>query len=107
MIANPSRVREDRLGYSVPGRYEDEGSERSAVGSVRVGGDSYWRAVVTVPIPHADAVFIRIERQGVLPEGYRGAEESAGFSVPAGELEAVMEVLAGVVGQARRDGVIG
>ena len=106
MIATPSMVREGTVAYSVAGRYEDESSERSAVGSVRVGGDSFWRAVLTVPIPNADAVFIRIERQGALPEGYRGAEESAGFSLPVGELEAVMVVLNGIVGQARRDGVI-
>jgi hypothetical protein len=59
-----------------------------------------------VPLPVADAVFVRIERRGPLPKGYRGAEESAGFSVPVQELDAVMAALTGVIAQARRDGVV-
>jgi hypothetical protein len=92
--------------YDVPSRYDDEGSERSAIGSASVSIDSWWRATLTVPLPAADAVFLRIERRGPLPDGYRGAEESGGFSLPMGELDAVMEALTGVIAQARRDGVL-
>jgi hypothetical protein len=107
LSTGPLMVREGRSRHRVPGnRYEDEGSERSAIGSTSVSVDSHWRATLTVPLPHADAVFLRLERKGPLPDGYRGAEESAGFSVPVTELGAVMEALAGVIAQARRDGVL-
>jgi hypothetical protein len=92
--------------YDAPSRYDDEGSERSAIGSASVSADSWWRATLTVPLPAADAVFMRIERRGPLPEGYRGAEESAGFSLPILELDAVMTALTGVIAQAKRDGVL-
>jgi hypothetical protein len=100
------------IGESVPptyepeSRYEDEGSERSSVGSVSVGKDSYWRATISVPLPKADTVFVRIEREGTLPKGYVGAEESAGWSMPMAELDLVMELLAGVIRQGRRDGIV-
>lgn len=99
-------VREEPPRYVAGGRYDDEGSERSATGSAGVTADSRWTATLTVPLPGADVVFLRIERQGPRPEGYRGAEESAGWSMPVGELEVVMEALAGVIAQARRDGVL-
>ena len=88
-------------------RYDDEGSQRSSVGSVIVGDDSYWRATITVPLPKADTVFVQIEREGTLPKGYVGAEETAGWSMPIAELDLVVELLAAVIRQGRRDGVIG
>ena len=104
----PVAVYEDRSRYlPPPHRYEDEGSERTATGAIYLTADSAWRAALSVPLPNADAVFLRIERTGQLPEGYRGAEESASLSVPAAELDSVMAVLAGVIAQARRDGVLG
>jgi len=92
--------------YTPNGQYEDEGSERSSVGSVSVDLDSYWRATISVPLPKADTVFVRIEREGTLPKGYVGAEESAGWSMPMAELDLVTELLAGVIRQGRKDGVI-
>ena len=99
-------VREDRDPYLVSRRYEDEGSERTSTGAINLTPDTAWRATLSVPLPDADGVFLRIERTGRLPDGYRGAEESAGLSVPVKELDAVMAVLAGVIAQARRDGVV-
>lgn len=99
-------VHENPPRYLAGGRYDDEGSERSAIGSALVTADSRWTATLTVPLPGADAVFLRIERQGPLPEGYRGADESAGWSMPVGEIDVAMEALAGVIKQARRDGVL-
>ncbi|MFL5606041.1 MAG: hypothetical protein ACJ8AD_06310 [Gemmatimonadaceae bacterium] len=100
------RVREETRRHGGQSWYEDEGSERSAIGSASVSVDCWWRATLTVPLPAADAVFIRIERRGPLPDGYRGAEESGGFSLPVGELDAVVQALTGVIAQARRDGVV-
>jgi hypothetical protein len=100
-------VYEDRSRYLPPRRYEDEGSERTSTGAIYLTADSAWKAALSVPLPDADAVFLRIERTGRLPEGYRGSDESVGLSVPVAELDSVMAVLAGVIAQARRDGVLG
>jgi hypothetical protein len=106
MLAMSLMIREEWARYATSSRYEDEGSERSARGSAVATPDARWTATLTVPLPTADAVFVRIERQGPLPDGYRGAEESGGFSAPVGEMDAVMGALAGVIAQARRDGVL-
>jgi hypothetical protein len=106
MLAMSLVIREEWARYAAPVRYDDEGSERSATGSAVVSADARWTVTVSVPLPVADAVFVHIERRGPLPKGYRGAEENAGFSVPVQELDAVMGALAGVIAQARRDGVI-
>ncbi|NUO96085.1 MAG: hypothetical protein HOQ14_16505 [Gemmatimonadaceae bacterium] len=100
-------VREDRDPYRVSRWYEDEGSERTSTGAINLTPDAAWRATLSVPLPGADAVFLRIERTGPLPDGYVGAEESAGLSVPVKELDTVMALLAGVIAQARRHGVVG
>jgi hypothetical protein len=106
VLAMSLMIREEWARYATSNRYEDEGSERSASGSAIVAPDSRWTATLSVPLPAADAVFIRIERRGPLPDGYRGAEESAGFSAPIGELNTVIDALTGVIAQARRDGVL-
>lgn len=103
----PAAVYEDRGRYLPPRGYEDEGSGRTSTGAIYLTSDSAWRATLSVPLPDADAVFLHIERTGRLPAGYRGAEESATLSVPVAELDSVMTVLAGVIAQARRDGVLG
>jgi hypothetical protein len=105
-MAPPVAVYEALGRYLPPRRYEDEGSERTSTGTIAVTSDSSWRATLSVPLPDADAVFLRIERMGRLPDGYRGAEESAALSVPAAEVDALMAVLAGVIAQARKDGVL-
>ena len=100
-------VYEDRGRYLPPRRYEDEGSERTSTGAIYLTSHAAWKATLSVPLPDADAVFLRVERTGPLPDQYRGAEESAVLSIPVDELEAVLGVLAGVIAQARRDGVLG
>lgn len=105
-VTGALNVGEDAPRYGGSSRYDDEGSERSANGSASVSVDCWWRATLTVPLPAADAIFLRIERRGPLPAGYRGAEESGGLSLPVGELDALMEALTGVIAQARRDGVL-
>lgn len=104
--AAPVAVYEELGEYLPPPVYEDEGSERASTGAINLTFDTAWRATLSVPLPHADAAFLHIERIGPLPEGYRGAEESAGLSVPVAELDVVMAVLAGVIAQARKDGVL-
>lgn len=107
--ARPSVVRERESRYETgDGRrhYESEGSERRTLGSVAVTDDARWIATLTVPIPDRNAAFVELERRGDLPEGYRGSEEVAYFSLPPGELDALVALLTGVVDQARHDGVL-
>ena len=86
--------------------YESEGSEHRTLGSVPVSDDARWTATLTVPIPERNVAFVDLERRGALPSGYRGGEESAHFSLPLGELDSVVTLLAGVIAQARTDGVL-
>lgn len=105
-IVAPIAMREDRGQYSPSGRYESEGSERTSIGAIHLLSGASWRATLSVPLPNEDAVFLHLERTGLLPAEYRGAEETAGLSVPIAELEVVLEVLTGVIAQARQDGVL-
>jgi hypothetical protein len=97
------RVCENIPKYSA---YESEGSEHRSLGSVSVGEGARWTAALTVPIPPRAVAFLEVERRGELPAGYLGAEERAFLSLPIGEADALIELLAGVVAQARRDGVL-
>jgi len=92
-----------------PLRYENEGSERRSLGSLSLGTDAWWS--VTLSVPHGggaagdEALFVRFERHGAPPAGYRGSIEAA-LSLPRSEIDAFVTLLAGVVDQARRDGVL-
>jgi hypothetical protein len=93
---------------SAPGapHYEAEGSEQRTLGTVAVTPDARWQGTLTVPIPGARVAFIQVERSGALPPDYRGSEETAAFSVPVGEIDAVLAVFTGLVASARNDGVL-
>lgn len=110
MLGTDSRhlliVREGSPRYSAAHVYEDEGSIRAGTGSVAVSRTARWLATLSVPLPNGQVAFLRLERCGPLPDGYRGCEESAFFSMPATEVDAVLATIAGVVSQARRDGVL-
>lgn len=86
--------------------YESEGSELRSLGSISVGQDARWTATLTVPMPPRAVAFVEVERRGELPAGYHGAEERAFLSLPIGEVVSLLELLTGVVAQARRDGVL-
>ncbi len=101
LVLLPNCVREWPL------HYEDNGTERHALGSVAVGANAWWSAALTIPARDdpSDAAFIRFERHGERPASYLGdvVEE---VSVPRSELDAIVLLLAGVVDQARRDGLL-
>jgi len=96
-------VREERPAFAT---YDAEGSERRALGSIEVAAGARWMATLTVPIPDDGVAFLHLERSGAAPLGYRGGEERADFSAPVAEVEALVALLAGIVAQARRDGVL-
>jgi hypothetical protein len=103
-LASSGRVvREDVSNYA---SYEAEGSERRSIGTINVTADARWLATLTVPISDSRVAFVHVERHGALPAGYRGNEESAHFSLPIDETDALVALLAGIVDQARRDGVL-
>jgi hypothetical protein len=89
--------------------YEDEGSERLSLGSVALDAESWWSAALSVPGSDMgsgdDALFVRLERHGSLPDGYRGSVE-AELSLPGSEIDSVVTLLRGIVDQARQDGVL-
>ena len=103
MVLRPTPVREPNPRF---GTYEPESSERRALGSIPVSADAHWNATLTVPMT-GDVAFVDLERRGELPRDYRGGEERAQLALPVRELDALVALLAGVVAQARRDGVIG
>jgi len=102
-------VRERGVGYAA-GKgnptYESEGSYQRALGSILATYDARWTASLTVPIPERDIAIVAIDRRGVLPEGYRGGDESVHLSIPPDELDALLALLAGIVDQGREDGIL-
>jgi hypothetical protein len=100
VVSEPSRQ------YRTTPEYESEGSERRSLGSVDVASDARWTGMLTVPIVNADVAFFQLERRGETPPNYRGAEETAAFSLPIAEADAVVALLSGLVAQARTDGVL-
>jgi len=93
-----------------PPRYEDEGSERIARGSVSVGAEAWWSVALSIPDGSggslADTVFLRLQRHGAHPPDYRG-DVVGELTLPRTEVDAIAALLAGVVEQARRNGVLG
>jgi hypothetical protein len=89
--------------------YEDEGRERLVRGAVSVAADAWWSAALSVPEGDDqspdDTVFVRFERHGASPAGYRGSAE-ADLSFPRSEIGAIVVLLAGIVDQARRTGAL-
>jgi hypothetical protein len=99
-------------------------SYRYRLAAVTAAGDSGYSYVVDVSVVDPDTItrsssgrlpripsrgtssFVELQRRGALPEGYRGSEESAHLSLPLAELDALAALLAGVIDQARRDGVV-
>lgn len=91
-----------------PLHYENEGSVQLSSGSVSLGAGAWWSISLSVPGDAGtadDALFVRLERHGARPAGYRGSVE-ADLTLPRSEIDAIVMLLAGVVDQARRDGVL-
>lgn len=90
-------------------RYEDEGSVRESRGAVSVQRGAWWSAALDVPINHHgpadDRVQLRLERHGAAMAG-QASEARVDLVIRLSELDAVVALVAGVVQQARRDGVL-
>jgi hypothetical protein len=101
-----------RLVRERPLRYEDEGSERVVRGAVTVAADAWWSAALVVGDEGAGAggadegsLIVQMKRHGPSPSGYRGNVE-VDLSLSRSEIDAIVVLLAGLVDQARRDGIL-
>jgi hypothetical protein len=90
----------------LPAPYEADHSERQATGSVSVGEGRRWLATLSVPMTGDQSLLLSIERDGPLPAGAPEVE-AVSLVIPAGEVDAFLTLLHGVVAHARRDGVLG
>jgi hypothetical protein len=96
-----------------PNRYEDEGSIREARGSASVGRSAWWSVALVVQarpdelgdVGGEEHALVRLERHGVMPAGAAVDAQSV-LVVPSSELDTLVALLAGVIAQARRDGVL-
>lgn len=89
-------------------RYENEMSERRARGAVPLSPGAWWTGSLAVPVEGGEPLaYFQLERHdtGAAEEG-RSEVACSDFVVPATEVDAVLALLAGVVSQARRDGVL-
>lgn len=85
--------------------YEPGHSERQVTGSVTVGQESRWSALLAVPMTGDQSVLLTIERDGPTPAGAPAIPEVT-LIIPPGEADALLMLLQGIVAQARRDGVL-
>lgn len=94
-------------GSGVPATFEYEPghSERQVTGSVEVGPDSRWLATLAVAMTGDQSVLLTLEREGLVPAGAPAVSQVM-LVIPAGEADAVITLLRGIVVHARRDGVL-
>jgi hypothetical protein len=94
-----------RSGVPAAFEYEPGHSERQVTGSVEVGPDSRWLATLAVPMTGDQSVLVTLEREGPVPAGAPAVHEVM-LVIPAGEADAVLTLLRGLVVHARRDRVL-
>jgi hypothetical protein len=96
------RGRQAGSAESGPPKYFEEGTDRTARGSILVQGVR-WSAHLDVPIQSAEAALLTIERLG---QGPAVAPSEATIGIPVHEAEAVLRLLEGLFVQARRAGML-
>jgi len=87
-----------------PIKYEPEGSDRRATGSVSLDSGGWWSADLIVSIRREDEILLTFHRHGA--PGREADEESVDLCLRPPDLEALPVLLNGVIAQARRDGVL-
>jgi hypothetical protein len=86
-------------------RYERDGSDCRAYGSVSIGDGAWWSAELVVSMTREQSALLTIERQGPLPEGIPVGGR-ASLVVCPGEADAIVCLLNGIVAQAHCDGIL-
>jgi hypothetical protein len=85
--------------------YEPGHSERQVTGSVAAGPDARWLATLAVAMTGDQSIFLSVEREGPVPTGAPAVEEVA-LVIPPGEVGALLTLFQGIIGHARRVGVL-
>ena len=85
-------------------RYEPEGSDCRATGSVSLRSGGWWSADLVVSIRGGNEILLTIERHGA--PGQEDDGTSVDLCLGHGDLEALPALLSGLIAQARRDGVL-
>jgi hypothetical protein len=85
-------------------QYEPEGSDRRATGSVSLRNGGWWSADLIVSIRREDQILLTIHRHSAPGQEDDGA--SVDLCLGPADLEALPVLLSGVIGQARKDGVL-
>ena len=108
IVADNLRPPSDSASGRSPSRaaeYEPEHSDRQVSGSVAVGLGCRWFGSLAVPMTGDQSVLVTIEREGPVPAG-APAVPRVELVIPPGELDALITLLRGLLGQARGDGVL-
>lgn len=87
------------------GSYEPEGSERVSRGSVSLPGGGWWSAELSIALDDDRAALLRVIRTGAASDAPADDAQTE-LLFPVGEADALLALVAGVVRQARRDGVL-
>jgi hypothetical protein len=97
-------LREDQVSLEVPHpAYESEGSERVSRGSVTLPSGGRWSATLEVRMGDNQGALLTVDRSG---PGAQLSPLDASLTLPPGEAEALLTLLAGLIEQARADGVL-
>jgi hypothetical protein len=98
-------LREERVPPWLPhGTYEHEGSQRVSRGSVAVAPRTRWLSTLEVPVEGGLPALLTIRREA---SSGSIAPDEACLVLPLGEADALLELLRGIIAQARADGVLG
>jgi hypothetical protein len=83
--------------------YENEGSELVSRGSVTLASGALWMATLEVRMNSDQGALLTVRRSG---PGAELSPSDASIVIPPGEADAFLELLRGVIQQARADGVL-
>jgi len=85
-------------------QYEPGASDCRATGTVSLGSGGWWSADLIVATHREDEILLTLRRHGA--QGREDDDESTDLCLRPADLEALPVLLNGVIGQARRDGVL-
>jgi hypothetical protein len=88
---------------SSSGEYEREGSERVSKGTIATPSGGRWYCKLQVPITGEQGALLTIEHD---ESGGSLAPAQTTLVIPVGEADALVALLAGVIAQAKADGVL-
>lgn len=85
--------------------YEDEGSNRRAVGSVTGSSGAWWSAELVASMTDNEHVLLTIQQRGV-GLTFTGQGVNVQLTLPVADLNAFAVLIPAIIAQAQRDGVL-